>query len=124
MTKFYICRHCGNFVQIIHDSQVPMICCGEKMTELKANTSDGAGEKHLPIVHLEDGAINVNVGEIDHPMVPEHFIEWIYVETDKGGYRHDFQPNDEPNVSFAIPDEKVVAVYAYCNLHGLWMTQL
>lgn len=77
MTKFYICRHCGNFVQIIHDSQVPMICCGEKMTELKANTSDGAGEKHLPIVHLEDGAINVNVGEIDHPMVPEHFIEWI-----------------------------------------------
>lgn len=124
MTKFYICRHCGNLVQMIHDSQVPMICCGEKMTELKANTSDGAGEKHLPVIHLEDGAININVGEVDHPMIPEHFIQWVYVETNKGGYCYNFQPNEEPNVSFSIPDEEVIAVYAYCNLHGLWMTKL
>ena len=77
--KFYICEHCGNLVGMIHDSGVPMMCCGQKMTALLPNTVEASGEKHLPAVTVEDGAIHVNVGSVDHPMLPEHFIEWVYV---------------------------------------------
>ena len=76
--KFYICRHCGNLVGVIHDSGVPMMCCGQKMEALEPNTVEASGEKHLPVVAVEDGAINVNVGAVNHPMAPEHFIEWVY----------------------------------------------
>ena len=74
--KFYICRHCGNLVGMIHDAGVPMMCCGQKMETLEPNTVEASGEKHLPAVTVEDGAIHVNVGSVDHPMLPEHFIEW------------------------------------------------
>ena len=123
-SKFYICRHCGNLVGMIHDSGVPMMCCGQKMEALEPNTVDAAGEKHLPVVTVEEGAVNVNVGAVDHPMLPEHFIEWIYVQTKNGGQRKALKPGDDPNVTFSLGGDKAVAVYAYCNLHGLWMTEL
>ncbi len=122
--KFYICRHCGNLVGMINSSGVPMVCCGEKMQALVPNTTDAAGEKHLPVVTVEDGAVYVNVGEVDHPMTAEHYIQWIYVETENGGQRKALKPEDAPEATFMLGDDKPVAVYAYCNLHGLWMTEI
>ena len=122
--KFYICRHCGNLVGMINDSGVPLVCCGQKMEALVPNTVEASGEKHLPVVTLTDGAVSVNVGAVDHPMVPEHYIEWVYLQTENGGQRKALQPGDAPNVSFCLGGDKAVAVYAYCNLHGLWMAEL
>lgn len=122
--KFYICRHCGNMVGMIHNSGVPVVCCGENMEELIPNTSEGAGEKHLPFVTVEEGAVHVKVGEVEHPMLEQHYIEWVYLETEHGGQRRAFKPGDTPEVTFLLGGEKPVAVYAYCNLHGLWKTEL
>ena len=123
-TKFYICRTCGNIIEKINDSGVPVVCCGKPMEELVPNTVEASNEKHLPAVTIEDGAINVNVGSVDHPMADEHYIEWVYVETEKGGQRKYLKPGEEPNVTFSLGDDKAVAVYAYCNLHGLWKTEV
>ena len=122
--KFYICEHCGNLIGMINDAGVPMVCCGEKMKALIPNTVEASGEKHMPVVSVEDGVVNVNVGSVNHPMAEEHFIEWVYVETEKGGQRKSLKPGEEPNVKFWIGDDKPVAVYAYCNLHGLWMAEI
>lgn len=122
--KFYICRHCGNLVGMIHDAGVPMMCCGQKMETLVPNTTEAAGEKHLPVVKVDGSKITINVGEVDHPMQEEHYIEWIYVQTENGGRRKALKPGDAPNVTVCIDDDKAVAVYAYCNLHGLWMTEI
>ena len=123
-SRFYLCRHCGNLVGMIHDSGVPIVCCGEKMEALAPNTVEASGEKHLPVVTAEGNMLHVNVGSVDHPMVPEHYIQWVYVQTEHGGQRKSLQPGDAPQVTFCLGGEKAVAVYAYCNLHGLWMTQL
>lgn len=122
--KFYICRHCGNLIGMIHDSGVPVFCCGQKMEALEPNTVEAAGEKHLPVVTVEDGSVHVRVGSADHPMMPEHFIQWVYLQTEKGGQRKALNPGEEPSVTFCLGDEKPVAVYAYCNLHGLWMAEV
>ena len=122
--KFYICRHCGNLVGMIHDAGVPVVCCGEKMHALEPNTVEASGEKHIPAVTVDGKKLIVNVGSVDHPMAPEHYIEWVYVETEKGGLRKALKPGDAPNVSFCLGDDKAVAVYAYCNLHGLWKVDL
>ena len=123
-TKFYICRRCGNLVGMVHDSGVPMICCGEKMEALVPNTVEASGEKHLPVAVMDGNVLRVHVGSVDHPMLPEHFIEWVYVQTDQGGQRKALKSGDAPEVSFGLGDDKAAAVYAYCNLHGLWMTEL
>ena len=123
-TKFYICRRCGNLVGMVHDSGVPMICCGEKMEALVPNTVEASGEKHLPVAVMDGNVLRVHVGSVDHPMLPEHFIEWVYVQTDQGGQRKALKPCDAPEASFCLGDDKAAAVYAYCNLHGLWMTEL
>lgn len=122
--KFYICRHCGNLIGMIHDSGVPMVCCGEKMQPLVPNTVDASGEKHLPVVSIDGDKVVVKVGSVPHPMMPEHFIQWVYLQTENGGQRKVFKPGDEPTVSFTLDNDKAVAVYEYCNLHGLWMTKL
>ena len=122
--KFYICRHCGNLVGMVHDSGVPIVCCGEKMQPLVPNIVEASGEKHLPAVTMEDGVLHVRVGSVEHPMLPEHYIQWIYVMTENGGQRRALKPGDAPEASFCLGGDKAVAVYAYCNLHGLWMTQL
>lgn len=122
--KFYICHHCGNLVEAIKNDGVPMMCCGEKMEAIVPNTTDAAGEKHLPCVSLESGAVHVKIGEVEHPMTPAHYIEWVYLETENGAQRKNFKPNEKPEFSFCIGDDKPLAVYAYCNLHGLWKTEL
>ena len=123
--KFFRCNHCGNIVEMIHESGVPIVCCGENMHELVPNTSDGAGEKHVPVVSLDGENVVVRVGAVDHPMLPEHFIQWIYVQTNLGGMKKYLNPNEGPAASFKLAEgEKAVAVYEYCNLHGLWKTTL
>ena len=122
--KFYICEKCGNIVEKVEDSGVPVVCCGQKMTPLVAGSVEASREKHIPVVEVSEGAVKVTVGSVLHPMSEEHNISWIYLETDKGVQRKHLLPDEEPVVSFAIADEKPVAVYAYCNLHGLWVTYL
>ena len=123
-TKFYICSHCGNIVEMVHDAGVPLICCGQKMNELIPGSVDASQEKHVPAVKVSEGAVEVNVGSVDHPMVDVHWIEWVQLLTDKGSYRKWLNPGEAPNVKFLLGDEKPLAVYAYCNLHGLWKTEL
>jgi len=122
--KFYICRHCGNIVSSIKNSGVPMVCCGEKMEELTANTVEASQEKHLPVVSILGDKVKVEVGSAAHPMLEEHSIQWIYLETTKGGQRKDLQPGEAPEAEFTLTNEKPVAVYEYCNLHGLWKTEI
>lgn len=122
-TKFYKCRRCGNVIQKVVDSKVPVFCCGEKMEELVPNTVDASNEKHVPVVNrLNDHKLKVEVGSIAHPMLPEHHIAFIYVETDKGGVRVDL--TDKPEAEVCTGKSSPKAVYEYCNLHGLWKTEL
>ena len=122
--KFYVCPHCGNLVEMVNDTGVKPVCCGQKMTELVPNTVEASGEKHIPAVTVGDGIVEVNVGSVDHPMVDVHWIEWVQLVTDKGSYRKTLNPGEAPNVKFLLNGEKPEAVYAYCNLHGLWKTDL
>lgn len=119
--KFFVCKNCGNLVGMINDSGVPIVCCGEKMTELKANTIDASVEKHIPVVNIEGNVITATVGSVEHPMVEEHFIEWIYLLTEKGGQRKSLLPGEKPEAKFAVVEgDNSLSVFAYCNLHGLW----
>lgn len=122
--KTYICAQCGNVITKIVDSGVPVMCCGKPMTELVANTVEASVEKHLPVVDVENDKVKVSVGAVAHPMVPEHFIEWIYLETENGGQLRKLNPGEDPEAVFTLAGEKAVAVYAYCNLHGLWKTEI
>ena len=122
--KFYICKHCGNIVGLIHDSGVPLVCCGEKMSELVPNTTEAATEKHLPVVEMDGNVVKVSVGSVEHPSTEEHYIAWVYLQTAHGGQRKAIQPGEKPEVSFALQDDELIAVYAYCNLHGLWKTEI
>lgn len=122
--KFYICEHCGNIITKIRDKKVPVMCCGQKMTELVPGTVDASLEKHVPVVSVEGNTVSVEVGEVAHPMVEEHFIQWIYLLTDKGGQIKYLNPGEAPKATFALSDEKPLAVYEYCNLHGLWKTDI
>ena len=122
-TKFYKCRHCGNVIEKIVDSKVPVVCCGEKMEELVPNTVEASVEKHLPVVtRIDDCTIKVEVGSVAHPMLPEHHIAFIYVETENGGIRVNL--SDKPEAVICTCSSKPIAVYEYCNLHGLWKTAL
>jgi len=123
-TKFYICAHCRNIVEMVYDTDIPLYCCGDKMKELLPGTVEASGEKHIPAVKAGDGYVDVNVGSVDHPMEEVHWIEWVQLVTDKGSYRKFLNPGEAPNVNFLIGQEKPLAVYAYCNLHGLWKTEL
>lgn len=119
--KFLKCEHCGNIVEMIEDKGVPVVCCGQIMTELVAGTSDGAREKHVPVYEVNGSTVLVKVGEVAHPMIPEHYIQWIVLQTKNGVQRCELKPGEKPEALFALCEgDEVVAVYAYCNLHGLW----
>lgn len=124
-TKFYLCRHCGNIIAMVHSSGVPVVCCGEKMQELVPNTTEAAREKHLPVLSIAGNLVTVAVGSAAHPMAQEHFIEWICLVTKQGCQRKVLQPGAEPKAVFALTEgDAPLAAYAYCNLHGLWKTEL
>ena len=122
--KFYICERCGNLVGMINSSGVSMVCCGQKMTALEAGVVEASREKHIPVVTVEGGTVKVEVGSVMHPMTEEHHIAWVYLQTTRGGQRKCLNAGSEPVVTFALSDEEPVAVYAYCNLHGLWKAEI
>lgn len=119
--KFYVCEHCGNIITMIKSTGVPVMCCGQKMTELVPGTVDAALEKHVPVVERTGSTVLVKVGSVEHPMMAEHYIQWIALETNQGSQIKYLQPGQAPQASFALAEgEEVKAVYEYCNLHGLW----
>ena len=122
--KFYKCKHCGKIIAIVNEKPVPTICCGEPMVEMVPNTEDGAHEKHIPIYKVEGNIVHVEVGEVLHPMLEGHYIEWIALETNFGNQRKKLKPGEEPKADFALlPNEKVIRVVEHCNLHGLYATK-
>ncbi|MEG1381965.1 MAG: desulfoferrodoxin family protein [Ruthenibacterium sp.] len=122
--KFFICKHCGNMVGMIDNKGVPLICCGEPMEELVPNTVEASHEKHIPVVTEGHHSITVTIGSVEHPMTEEHHIVFIYVESEHGGQRKNLNVGEKPVATFGFIDDKPVAVYAYCNIHGLWKTEL
>lgn len=125
MRKFYICEHCGNLVTFLEDKGVPLMCCGQKMTELVPGVSDAAVEKHVPEVTLEGNQVSVQVGTVAHPMIPEHSIQFIWIETEKGAQTVRLMAGDKPEARFLLTEgDRLAAVYAYCNLHGLWKAEM
>ena len=120
--KFLRCKVCGKIVALVNDcSSCPTKCCGEAMEEIPANTQDCAHEKHVPVYQVEGNIVTVRIGESDHPMLEAHYIQWIALETNKGNQRKVLKPGDAPETQFALlPGEEVVAVYEFCNLHGLY----
>lgn len=120
-TKFFFCRRCGNVIVKLVDSGVVPVCCGEEMIELIPNTTDGMVEKHLPVIErVDDCTVRVKVGSEPHPMHKEHYISFVYVETEKGGQLRYLDLDKMPEAEICTCKDKITAVYCYCNLHGLW----
>ncbi|MBO7248427.1 MAG: desulfoferrodoxin [Bacteroidaceae bacterium] len=121
--RFFRCRHCGNIIVKMVDSRVPVVCCGERMEELVANTVEASTEKHIPhITRIDDSRFKVEIGSIEHPMLPEHHIVFIFLETENGGMF--FYPKNKPETIFCTDTGKPLAVYEYCNVHGLWKAKI
>lgn len=119
--KFYRCRHCGQIIAKVKETGVPVICCGEAMSEIIPGTVEASVEKHIPVYEVKGNKVLVNVGSVEHPMVAEHYIEWVSLQTKQGNQRKLLKAGDKPTVCFSICEGDVVeAVFAYCNLHGLW----
>lgn len=120
--KFFRCRICGNLVSMIDPSGVKMMCCGRPMDELVPKTEDTLHEKHVPVCKLDGNIVHVKIGEDEHPMTEDHYIQWVALETSKGNQMKCLKSSDAPEVCFPLCEgEKVRAVYAYCNIHGLWV---
>lgn len=120
--QVYKCEECGNIVEVTHAGGGELVCCGQPMKLMVENTTDGAAEKHVPVVEKIDGGYKVKIGSVPHPMLEEHYIEWIELVADGRLYRKCLKPGDAPEATFLInttPDAKVIA-REYCNLHGLW----
>lgn len=123
--KYLICKKCGNIVKMIKEGKEKIYCCKEEMEELIPNTTEAAKEKHIPVYEIKDNKVIVTVGEVNHPMQEEHYIEWILIKTNKGISKKELKPNDKPEASFLLcVDEKLEEAYAYCNLHGLWKNEV
>jgi superoxide reductase len=123
--KFFFCKHCGNIIEMVKNSGVGVVCCGEPMAEMVANTEEAAYEKHIPVVDISGNEVKVTVGSVLHPMLKEHHIAFIHLETNEGRYKKCLPVDGEPIAHFRLSDgEKVVAAYEYCNLHGLWIKEI
>ena len=121
MIKFYLCETCKNVITKLYDSKVPVVCCGKPMKELIPGAVDGALEKHVPAVTVDGNVVKVQIGEVIHPMLAEHYIQFIALETKTGVQIKYLKAGDEPSQKFVLADgDEAVAVYEYCNLHGLW----
>ena len=119
--KYYVCGHCGNIVEKVVDKGVPVMCCGQKMTEMAPGSVDAAVEKHVPVVEQDGNKVTVKIGEVEHPMAEEHYIGFIAIETEQGVQRKDLRAGQKPEAVFVLAEgDKSVAAYAWCNLHGLW----
>lgn len=123
--RFFKCNVCGQIIAIVHDTNLPIVCCGKEMKEIIPSTKDMGNEKHVPVYKRKCDTVEVNVGEIDHPMEPKHHINWIMILTDKGYYTKSFRKLDKPNLKFCIDEDEVIcSIYSYCNIHGLWINEI
>jgi len=123
--KFYRVNDCGCVFGLIRDDSEKMTkCFGSEITELKPNCAEASGEKHLPVVSYEGDTVTVSIGSAMHPMEKEHHIEWVYLQTEKGGQRKSLESGENPTVTFILNNDRPVAVFSYCNLHGLWSTEI
>lgn len=119
---FFRCEICGNIVSLIKNGGGELVCCGQPMTKLVPNTTDASVEKHVPVATRKDGKITVEIGSVPHPMTEEHHIEWIAVVSENSTERISLSPGDEPKAVFT--DKGSAEVFEYCNLHGLWKTDI
>ena len=123
--QFFQCKKCKKIIELIQSSKCPTVCCGEEMTELKANTTDGATEKHVPVAFVDGNKISVMIGSAIHPMEADHWIQFIALETKYGIQRTTLNPGDQPKADFILADgDKPIAVYEFCNKHGLWKADI
>jgi superoxide reductase len=122
--KFYRCPKCGNIVSVVQASGAPLVCCGSPMEELIAGSVDASAEKHVPVWEVNGRTVIVRIGSAAHPMLPEHFIEWVAIRTKEGQQIKPLAPGHAPESRFALCEgDEVLEVYAYCNLHGLWKAE-
>jgi len=119
LNQVYKCDVCGNMTQVIHESVGQLVCCNQPMTLQEENTKDAATEKHVPVITKIDGGFEVSVGSVEHPMLDEHWIEWIELIADGKSYRQYLNPGDKPVARFYVEATEVSA-REFCNLHGLW----
>jgi superoxide reductase len=117
--EVYKCEVCGNIVEVLHDGQGELVCCGQPMKLLVEGAVDAAKEKHVPVIEKTAGGFKVKVGSAPHPMEEKHYIEWIEVIADGKAYRQFLKPGEVPEATFNIAAQKVTA-REYCNIHGLW----
>ncbi len=117
--QVYKCDICGNIVEILHEGQEALVCCGEPMKLMKEQTADQTNEKHVPVVEKTEKGYKVTVGSTLHPMQEKHYIEWIELITDTGVFRKHLSPGEEPIAHFEDVGD-VVQAREYCNIHGLW----
>ena len=125
--KHFLCRGCGNLVALVNDSGKRLCCCSGELDEIVPNSVDASREKHLPVLNIKDGTVRVTVGPEDnrHPMESDHAVAWVCLVTDKGSQRKILVPNGKAEAVFRInPDERILKVFAYCNIHGLFVTEL
>lgn len=122
--QFFKCEHCGNVAVKLFDEGPALFCCGQQMTELVPDSVDASVEKHVPVVEVTDD-IKVKIGAEEHPMIDTHWITMIVLETNRGFQYVKLEPGDKPEAEFTLaPGENPVAVYDYCNIHGLWVNQM
>ena len=123
--RFYVCERCGNLVELVESGGGQLVCCGQKMTCLEAGVVEASREKHIPVVTVSDRVVHVCVGSVAHPMGKEHNIGWVYLVTDKGIQRKAPPLDEAPECDFVLADGEVpLAAYAWCNLHGLWKSEI
>ena len=121
--KIYKCERCGNIVDVLHEGPGALVCCGVEMVLMEANSVDAANEKHVPIIEKTENGIIVKVGEVDHPMADEHYIEWIEVINGNYSQKKFLKPGDKPQAEFYVPFNENLVARSYCNLHGLWKSK-
>jgi len=126
MTKrldVYKCELCGNLVEVLDAGAGTLVCCGQNMTKLEERTADSSTEKHVPVIEKVDGGYKVTVGSTLHPMVEEHWIQWIELIADGVSYKQFLNPGDKPEAFFCLETADAVTAREYCNLHGLWLAE-
>ena len=120
LNEIYYCKLCKNLVEAVGAGNGTLVCCGEQMVRLAANSQDAATEKHVPVVVEKDGGVEVTVGSVEHPMTEEHYITFIEVITEKSVCRKILKPGEKPTAFFGIPLAQIKEVREFCNLHMLW----
>ena len=122
--RYLRCKKCSNIIALVRKDEKDIICCGEPMVEIIPGEVNAAKEKHVPVYSKDGSKVTVSVGDVAHPMQDDHYIQWISIQTKAGNQRKALKPGDLPKTEFLIDEsDEIEAVYAYCNLHGLWKNQ-